>query len=153
MKLQNQDVSGIKLHYVEQGQGDPVIFVHSGLTDYRFWTPQMERFAQNYRVIAYSQRYYYPNQNLPIVDQYTTLVDAEDLAAFIHAVGLESSHIVGDSSGAFIALAMALTHPELVRSLTLSEPPILHWAADIPGGAEVYAEFMSTFWEPVGAAF
>jgi len=30
-------------------------------------------------VIAYSQRYNYPNQNLPIIDDYTTLVDAQDL--------------------------------------------------------------------------
>jgi pimeloyl-ACP methyl ester carboxylesterase len=153
MKLQKLEVDGVELHYVEQGQGDPVILVHGGLADYRSWTAQMERFAQNYRVIAYSQRYYYPNQNLPVANGYTTLVDAQDLPAFLHALGLESSHLVGDSSGAFIALAMTLAHPEAVRSLTLSEPPILHWATDLPGGDDVYTEFMATLWEPVGAAF
>lgn len=153
MDLQRIAVNGVELHYLEQGQGDPLIFVHGGLADYRYWTPQLERFAQNYRVIAYSQRYYYPNQNLPIVDDYTTLVDAEDLAAFLQALGLKSCDIVGDSSGAFIALAMTLAHPESVRSLTLSEPPILHWVTDLPGGDEVYTEFMSSFWTPVGAAF
>lgn len=153
MKLQKLAIKGVELHCVEQGQGEPIIFVHGGLTDYRDWTPQMERFAQNYRVIAYSQRYNYPNQNLPLVNEYTTLVDAEDLVALLHALGLERSHIVGDSSGAFIALAMTLAHPEAVSSLTLSEPPILHWAPDLPGGNEVYEEFMSTFWTPVGAAF
>jgi pimeloyl-ACP methyl ester carboxylesterase len=113
----------------------------------------MERFAQHYRVIAYSQRYYYPNQNLPIVDGYTTLVDAQDLVAFLHALDLDRSHIVGYSSGAFMALAMALDHPELVRTFVLNEPPIIHWAPGLPGGDDVYTEFMSKFWEPTGEAF
>lgn len=153
MQVQKVVVNGVELHYVEQGQGDPIVLVHGGLSDYREWAPQMAHFAQNHRVIAYSQRYYYPNQNLPIVDDYTTLIDAEDLAAFLHALDLERSHIVGNSSGAFIALAMALAHPELVRSLVLTEPPILHWVPELEGGDMIYREFMYTFWEPVGAAF
>lgn len=153
LKLQKVVANGVELHYVEQGQGDPVIRVHGGLADYRSWMPQMEQFAQDHRVIAYSQRYYYPNQKLPIVDGYTTLVDAKDLAAFVQVLGLEQSHVVGYSSGAFMALAMALEHPELVRSLVLAEPPILHWLPSVPGGDVVYTEFMATFWEPVGAAF
>lgn len=112
LKLQKVVANGVELHYAEQGQGDPVILVHGGLSDYRVGA-QMARFASHYRVIAYSQRYYFPNQNLPIVDDYTTLVDADDLAAFLHALNLERSHIVGYSSGAFMALAMALGPPQL----------------------------------------
>jgi pimeloyl-ACP methyl ester carboxylesterase len=153
LQLQQVVVNGVELHYVEQGEGDPLVFVHDGLNDYRRWLPQMERFAPHYRVIAYSQRYYYPNQNLPIVDEYTTLVDASDLGAFLQALSLERSHIVGYSSGAFMALAMAMEHPELVRSLVLAEPPIQHWLPELPDGDAVYTEFMSTFWQPVGDAF
>lgn len=153
VKLQKVTVNEVELQYVEQGQGEPIVLVHGGLSDYREWGPQMDRFAQNHRVIAYSQRYAYPNQNLPIVDDYTTLVDAEDLAALLHALKLERSHIIGNSSGAFIALALALEHPTLVQTLTLTEPPILHWATGLPGGDEILADFMNDFWEPVGAAF
>ena len=153
MKLQKVVANGVELHYIEQGQGDPLVLLHGGLSDYREWGPQMARFAQTHRVIAYSQRYYYPNQNLPIVDNYTTLVDAEDLAALLQALKLERSHVIGNSSGAFMALAMALDHPALVRTLTLAEPPILHWATGLPGGDAVLADFMGAFWEPVGAAF
>ena len=148
LKLQKVVANGVELHYVEQGQGEPLVLVHGGLSDYREWLPQMARFAQHYRVIAYSQRYYYPNQNLPIVDDYTTLVDAEDLTALLQALDLAPSHLVGYSSGAFMALAMALEHPAMVRSLVLAEPPILHWATE-----PVLTEFMTVFWEPVGAAF
>lgn len=153
LKVQKVVANGVELHYVEQGQGEPLVLVHGGLSDYREWLPQMARFAQHYRVIAYSQRYYYPNQNLPIAANYTTLVDAQDLAAFVQALKLERSHIVGYSSGAFMALAMALDHPALVRTLTLAEPPILHWANGLPGGDAVLADFMNRFWAPVGAAF
>lgn len=148
MKLQKIAVNGVELHYLEQGQGDPLVLLHDGLADYREWGPQMDRFAQHYRVFAYSQRYYYPNQNLPIVDNYTMLVDAEDLTALLQALELDPSHLVGYSSGAFMALAMTLDHPEMVRSLVLAEPPILHWAT-----APILTEFMAAFWEPVGAAF
>jgi pimeloyl-ACP methyl ester carboxylesterase len=137
---------------VEQGEGEPLVYVHGGMADYREWLPQMARFTPNYRVIAYSQRYYYPNQNLPIVDDYTTLVDAQDLAAFLQALDLDQSHIVGYSSGGYMALAMALDHPELVRTLVLAEPPILHWLPSLSGGDAIYSEFMSA-WEPVGEAF
>ena len=153
LALQKVTVNGAELHYVEQGQGTPLVLVHGGLSDYREWGPQMARFAQDHRVIAYSQRYYYPNENLPIVPGYTTLVDAADLAAFLQALNLDPSHVVGYSSGAFMALAMALEHPELVRTLTLAEPPILHWASGLPGGDAILADFMREFWEPVGAAF
>jgi pimeloyl-ACP methyl ester carboxylesterase len=153
LQLQKVSVNGVELHYVEQGEGDPLVLVHGGLSDYREWGPQMARFAPHYRVIAYSQRYYYPNQNLPIVPNYTTLVDAADLAALVQALSLERSHIVGYSSGAYMALAMALDHPELVQTLVLAEPPIIDWVPDLPGGETVYNEFMTTFWQPVGEAF
>lgn len=153
LPIQTISVNGVELHYIEQGEGEPLVLLHGGLSDYRRFAPQMAQFAQNHRVIAYSQRYNYPNQNLPIVDDYTTLVDAQDLAALLQALGLDQSHIMGYSSGGFMALAMALEHPELVRTLILNEPPIPHWLPDLPGGDAIYTEFMSAFWQPVGDAF
>ena len=48
---------GIELHYVENGRGTPVIFVHGSLSDYTYWQGQMEPFASYYRALAYSRRY------------------------------------------------------------------------------------------------
>lgn len=153
MELQKVIANGVELHYIEQGQGDPVVLLHGGQADYRNWLDQMDRLSQANRVIAYSQRYAYPNQNLPIVADYTTLVDAEDLAAFVQALNLGPTHVVGYSSGAFMALAMALDHPELTRTLLLAEPPILQWLPDLRGGDVIYSDFMREFWQPVGDAF
>ena len=41
--------NGTELAYVEVGQGEPVIFVHGGLQDYRMWTEHLPKFAGRYR--------------------------------------------------------------------------------------------------------
>jgi pimeloyl-ACP methyl ester carboxylesterase len=153
VKLQKVVANGVELHYVEQGQGDPLVLVHGALNDYREWEPQLARFSSHYRVIAYSRRYNYPNQNPEALPDYSALDAAEDLAAFVRALDLGPSHIIGYSYGAFATLAFALEHPEMVNALVLAEPPLLRWALGLPGGDALYADFMSSFWHPVGDAF
>jgi pimeloyl-ACP methyl ester carboxylesterase len=153
MQLQVVKANGVELHYVAQGQGAPVVLVHGGLADYREWAPQMERFARHFRVIAYSRRYNYPNRVPTLASNHSALVEAADLAALLRALDLAPSHIVGYSYGAFTALCLALAHPELVRALVLAEPPVLRWAANVPGGGAVLTEFLTLFWERVGDAF
>jgi non-heme chloroperoxidase len=134
--------NGVELHYVEQGSGEPLILLHGGQGDYRMWAPQMAALSPEFRVLSYSRRYHYPNTNALRAD-YSALVDAEDLAGLIRQLGLGRVHLVGTSYGAFTALALALAHPDLVRSLVLAEPPILAWAATAPKGAPLYRDFMA----------
>ncbi len=124
---------GVGLHYLEQGEGDPIIFIHGLTGDYSDWTRQLEAFAkEGYRAIAYSRRYNYPNKNRLRPD-HSAIVEAEDLAAFMIKLKLKNAHIVGFSYGAYTALMLALEHPEMVRTVTLAEPPISLWLADLPG--------------------
>jgi len=146
-------VRGVKLHYIEQGQGEPLILLHGGMFDYRSWEAQLKAFSQHYRVISYSRRYNYPNNNPLTAKNHSAYVEAGDLAAFIHKLKLGRVHLVGTSYGAFTALALAVEHPELVRSLVLAEPPVLQWLRDTPDGTVVYNEFMTTVWEPAAKAF
>lgn len=145
-------VNGIELHYLERGKGIPVIFVHGGLDDYRMWEAQIEPFSQYYRVIAYSRRYNYPNDNPYIRPDHSAIVEADDLAAMIKKLKLKSAHIVGHSYGALTALFLAVKHPEMVRTLVLAEPPVLRWAQDTPEGRALFAEFMDNLWKPAGDA-
>ncbi|MBT5019211.1 MAG: alpha/beta hydrolase [Planctomicrobium sp.] len=125
--------NGVSLHFVERGEGDPIIFVHGLMDDYSGWLRQLEGFAkQDYRAIAYSRRYNYPNKNR-LRANHSALVEADDLAAFIRNLKLPKAHIVGYSYGAYTALILALEHPELVRTLTLGEPPLVPWLTDLPG--------------------
>ena len=74
-------VDGIELHYVEQGSGAPVVLVHGSLADYSYWSNsnQIAPLAEQYRVIAYSRRYNFPNRNEPRGD-HSAVVEAQDLA-------------------------------------------------------------------------
>ena len=124
---------GVVLHYVERGAGEPIIFVHGLTGDYSVWMHQLEACAGNgYRAIAYSRRYNYPNENR-LRPNHSAIVEADDLAAFIRELKLTKAHIVGHSYGGYTALMLALKRPELVRTLTLAEPPIAPWLADLPG--------------------
>ncbi|MGE5596563.1 MAG: alpha/beta fold hydrolase, partial [Hyphomicrobiales bacterium] len=52
-------VNGIRMHYVESGQGDNVVlFLHGFPESWYSWRHQLERFAPNYRVVAPDQRGY-----------------------------------------------------------------------------------------------
>jgi pimeloyl-ACP methyl ester carboxylesterase len=144
---------GIELHYIEQGQGEPLILLHGGQGDYRSWEPQMKVLSAQFRVISYSRRYHYPNNNPFTADYRSAYTEAEDLAAFIRKLGLRRVHLIGTSIGAFTALVLAVKHPEMVRSLVLAEPPIHEWVRDSPNGAAAYQEFMTTIWQPAAAAF
>jgi pimeloyl-ACP methyl ester carboxylesterase len=146
-------VNGVDLHYVERGRGEPLILLHGGQGDYRSWAPQMDEFSRSYRVVAYSRRYNYPNDN-PLTPSYrSAYTDAEDLAALIRRLKLGRVHLVGTSAGALAALVPATERPEMVRSLVLAEPPVHRWARDDPEGLALYREFMGNIWEPAAAAF
>jgi hypothetical protein len=52
------EVNSIRLPFVEQGSGEPMVFVHGIPSDLRAWEPVRENFAKKYRFIAYTQRYF-----------------------------------------------------------------------------------------------
>lgn len=119
-------INGDSIHYVDIGKGDPVVFVHGGLGDYRTWEAQMDEFAKNHRVIAYSRRFAYPNkQTVSDAADFSVTPNSKDLTEFIKALKLEPVHLVGHSYGAFTALLTTIDRPDLVRSLTLGEPPVM----------------------------
>ncbi len=118
-------VNGAELAYDERGSGDAVIFVHGGISDLRIWEKQMAAFSENHRAIAYSRRYAWPNTDIldGVDDQMRPHVD--DLAELITKLDAAPAHLVGNSWGGFICLLTAVRYPELVRSITVEEPPVM----------------------------
>lgn len=117
-------INGTELAYIEHGHGQPVVFVHGGVGDYRGWERQMPAFATRFRAIALSCRGAWPNRKLEPDEEITLDVFVEDLASFIKTLDLAPVHLVGHSSpGGFAGLLLADRYPELVRSLVLLEPP------------------------------
>jgi pimeloyl-ACP methyl ester carboxylesterase len=118
-------VNGTTLAYREQGEGEPVVFVHGGLSDLRTWEQQLPAVGRSCRAITYSRRFARPNEGIdPEADDLMSL-GAEDLAAFLREIDAAPAHLVGNSGGALISLLVAVRHPDLVRTLVLEEPPVV----------------------------
>ena len=120
--LKRVDASGTRFAYVEQGRGQPVVFVHGSVADYRIWDAQMTPFSAHYRVVAYSRRYHYPNPSADATAAANSARHAADLADFIDALKIAPAHVVGHSSGGAVAAYLVRDRPELVRSVVLAEP-------------------------------
>ncbi|SCB54150.1 Pimeloyl-ACP methyl ester carboxylesterase [Bradyrhizobium shewense] len=141
-EVKRVSVNGYEIAYVEAGQGEPVILVHGGLQDYRMWSEQLAKFAARYRAIAYSRRNNYPNERSPDgMPDGAANVHGEDLAALVSALGYSKARIVAHSSGAHAVLFFAATHPDMVISLALNEPPAVGLLNGTPDGADILREF------------
>ncbi len=145
-------VNDIDLAYVEQGRGEPVIFVHGSLGDYRSWGAQLAPFSEQYRVVSYSRRYHWPNARPSDDGTYGVAQHVADLGALIEARGLAPAHLVGSSYGALTALTFAVGRPDLVRSLVLGEPPLLPWLARLSEGPALVEAFITNAFRPAGQA-
>jgi pimeloyl-ACP methyl ester carboxylesterase len=146
-------VNGVTLSYIERGEGTPVVLVHGTLGDYRTWEGQLEPFSKKFRVISYSRRYHYPNRWTANSTDFSVTIHAGDLAAFIKALELPSVHLIGHSYGAVISLLVARDHPELIRTLTLGEPPLMPLLSMSPEGNALLEHFVTTGIMPSGEAF
>ena len=141
-EIRRVPIGDIELAYVEAGKGEAVVLVHGGLQDYRFWNLLLPRFAERYRVIAYSRRNHFPN---PMAEDGApdgaADIHGEDLAVLVEALGLGHVHVVAHSSGAVAALFFAAAHPEMVKTLALNEPPAAALLTGLPDGSTVLREF------------
>ena len=141
-EVRRVSANGTVLAYIESGQGEPLIFVHGGLQDYRMWLEHLPQFARRYHVIAYSRRNCYPNETSPDgMPDGAADVHGEDLAALVRALGLSKVRIVAHSSGAHAALFFAASHPDMIFSLALNEPPATGMLVGTQNGAETLKEF------------
>lgn len=144
----------LEFHYVEQGEGTPLVFIHGGSGDYGTWHAQWEAFTPCFRTITYSRRFSRPNRNDPSASpNHSAQVDADDLARLLAHWAAAPAILVGSSYGALTALALAVKRPELVRAMVLSEPPLLPWADRVPGGRRLREQYEREVQEPARAAF
>ena len=125
-------VNGITLAYREQGEGEPVVFVHGTASDLRTWERQLPALGADRRAIAYSRRYARPNEDIEPGADDQMLPHVDDLIALLHAIDAAPAHLVGNSWGAFICLLTAIREPRVVRTLTLEEPPVLSLFVSTP---------------------
>jgi non-heme chloroperoxidase len=143
-EIKRISANGTELAYVELGKGDPIIFVHGGLQDYRMWSVHLPKFADRYRAIAYSRRNHFPSDVSPDgMPDGAADAHGEDLAAFVRALDLSKVRIVAHSAGAHAALFFAAMYPDMIVSLALNEPPATGLLTGVPNTADMLKEWGS----------
>jgi aspartate dehydrogenase len=104
------------LHAVQAGTGPTVLLLHGIGSSATSWQRQLDRLAGDYTLIAPDLRGYGDSPD-PAAPPSLDAV-ADDLATLLDQ---HPAHVVGVSFGALAALALARRHPQLVRSLVLSD--------------------------------
>ena len=111
-------MTDIQLHYIEQGQGQPLILLHGNGEDSSYFVYQISYFSRNYRVIAIDTRGHgkSPRGEKPFsIKQFS-----EDLKDCLEAMDIAKTILLGFSDGGNIALEFALKYPERVEKLVLN---------------------------------
>lgn len=110
-------INGINLAYDEQGQGEPLLFLHGLGSRGEDWAFQVPYFAARYRVITADLRGHGASDKP--AGPYSVPMMADDVVGLLGALNVESTHIVGLSMGGMIAFQLVIDHPERVRSLVI----------------------------------
>jgi pimeloyl-ACP methyl ester carboxylesterase len=113
-------VDGVRLHYVERGQGDPLVLIHGNTMmalDFLL-SDLVPMAARNHRVIIFD-RPGYGHSERPGKGDWGPEAQAHLLHRALLQIGVRNPVVLGHSWGALVALALALDHPGFVRSLVL----------------------------------
>lgn len=112
------NVNGIRLHYVEEGQGPLVILVHGFPYLWYAWRSQIRALAAaGYRVVAPDLRGFGQSEGPESVDVYDHTYLVGDLVDLMKGLSETSAVIVGHDIGANLVNAAALMRPDLFRAV------------------------------------
>jgi pimeloyl-ACP methyl ester carboxylesterase/membrane-associated phospholipid phosphatase len=112
------EVEGVNIHYIEQGQGEPMLFIHGFALSAEAWKNQLDEFSKSYRVIALDlPGFGYSGRSMEL--DYARSSQADFVSKFMGALHISCAIVVGHSMGGGIAANLALSHPEKVNKLVL----------------------------------
>jgi 3-oxoadipate enol-lactonase len=106
------EVPGGRLYYEVDGDGTPLTLIHAGVAHLRMWDEQVAAWRDRFRVIRYDTRGFGRT-----ITEDVPYSNRADLAALLDALGVHSTHLLGASRGAIVALDFAIDRPERVTSL------------------------------------
>jgi pimeloyl-ACP methyl ester carboxylesterase len=109
--------NGLDIYYEEHGQGEPLLLIHGGALTGGSWQPYLETFAEHYRVITPDSRGHGRTANPTGTMSFELLAD--DMAAFVQALGLHKPLIYGYSDGGQVALEVGMRYPHLPQALVI----------------------------------
>jgi 3-oxoadipate enol-lactonase len=115
--MPNIKLSKITMNYEQQGAGEPLVLIPFLAADNACYAFQVAEYAKHFTCISVDPR------GAGATDKpggtYTTELFADDMAAFMQAIGIDRAHVAGLSLGAATGLWLAAKYPEKVKSLSL----------------------------------
>jgi pimeloyl-ACP methyl ester carboxylesterase len=106
--------NGLDIYYEEYGSGEPLLLIHGGFTSMNLWKAHIPIFSQHFRVIAPDTRGHGRTKN-PL-DSMSYRLLADDVVAFVTALGIEKSLLCGFSDGGQIAFELGMNYPGLFKA-------------------------------------
>ncbi len=118
--------NGIRMHYVEQGEGPLVVLLHGWPESWYTWRHQIPALAAaGYRVVAPDQRGYGRTDRPEAIEAYNILNLVGDVVGLVRALGEERAVVVGHDWGSIVAAPCALLRSDMFRAVGLMSVPYL----------------------------
>jgi pimeloyl-ACP methyl ester carboxylesterase len=112
------DIRGFKMYAEVYGQGQPILFIHGNGGSGRNFFNQVPYFLKKYKVIIADSRS--QGKSADPGDSLTYEMMADDYAALLDAMKIDSAYVVGWSDGGINGLLLAIHHPEKVKKLAIT---------------------------------
>jgi pimeloyl-ACP methyl ester carboxylesterase len=114
------EVDGVRLHYLDRGQGQTVVLLHGNGTMAKELelSGLLDLASEKYRVIAFDRPGYGYSER-PRSAIWNPITQAHLISRALQQLGIEQPVVVGHSWGTMVAIALGLEQPEYVRSLLL----------------------------------
>jgi pimeloyl-ACP methyl ester carboxylesterase len=109
------EVNGMKMYYEVSGKGDPLIVLHGAYMNIPSMGAIIPKLAENHKVYAIEFQGHGRTTDIDRPITYPNLAD--DVAAFMDAVGVKKADVFGYSMGAAAGLQLAIGHPDKVNKL------------------------------------
>src|SRR5688572_27477837 len=109
--------NNLTMNYDQQGTGDPLVLIPYTAADCACYAFQVAEYAKHFTCISLDPRGAGETDKPDGV--YTTELLADDVAAFMAALGIQKAHVSGLSLGAAVGMWLAAKHPARVKSLSL----------------------------------
>lgn len=136
-------VNGVNLDYQVSGNGPPVLLVHGHISDRRVWSSVIGLLENDFRVFAYSQRYYGSEPWLDDGTNFTRENHIRDLIKFVESINVGPVHLVTRSYGGYVGAHAIQRRPELFLSATHFEPAITDHIKNVPGYKNAWNNFIN----------
>ncbi len=121
------DTPGLRVHYLQAGTGEPVVFLHGFPETSHQWRYQVQALADaGFACFAPDNRGFGRTEKPPLRISRGLL--ARDVVRFMDAVGLESAHLVAHDWGGIIAFKVVADFPERVRRIALLDTLCTVWS-------------------------